>query len=75
MAEIISLQPDTYRPYRHHTDDDVSILADARMLAELETWARNRRQVTEHAFKPLLPEVRAKAMQMLAIAKDQPRNE
>jgi hypothetical protein len=71
-AEIVELQVDTYRPYRHHGDDDVTILADARMLKEIELWASSSRQATEHDFKPLDREVRKKALQVIAILKNQP---
>jgi hypothetical protein len=72
-ALIFELQVDNYRPYRRHSDDDATILADARMLKEIELWASSRRQATEHDFKPLAPETRMKALEVLAVLKDQPR--
>jgi hypothetical protein len=71
-AEIVELQTDTYRPYRRHGDDDVTVLADARMLKEIELFASHARQATEHEFRPLAPEVRKKVLKVLALINDQP---
>jgi hypothetical protein len=72
-AIIVELQTDQYRPYRRHGDEGVTIFADSRMLKEIETFASHARQATEHAFRPLAPDVRRKVLDMLAILKDEPR--
>jgi len=71
-AVIVELQVDNYRPYRKHGDDDVTILADARMLKEIELFASHARQATEHEFRPLAPEIRKKVLKVLAVLNDQP---
>jgi hypothetical protein len=71
-ATIHEFNGDTYRPYRRHGDDDVTILADARMLKEIELFASHARQVTEHDFRPLAPDVRKKVLKVLAVLNDQP---
>lgn len=71
-AQIVELNPDCYRPYRRHSDDDVTILADARMLKEIELFASQARHATEHEFKPLAPEVRVKVLKVLAVLHGQP---
>jgi hypothetical protein len=72
-AIVIELQTDSYRPHRRHGDHDVTIIADARMLKEIEIFASHARQATEHAFKPLTPEVRKKVLDVLAILKGEPK--
>jgi hypothetical protein len=72
-AQIVELQTDQFRPYRRHGEDDKVVIADARMLKEIELWASSSRQATEHDFKPLAAGVRKKALEVLAILKDQPR--
>ncbi len=73
-AQIIDGVFDTFRPRKPAADKDteIAVAADIDILAQIEVWARTRRQVTEHVAKPLFPEVRAKALCVLAVIKDQP---
>lgn len=72
-AIVIELNPDTFRPYHNRSEDDKTVIADARMLKEIELFASHARQATEHDFKPLAPETRKKVLDVLAILKNEPR--
>lgn len=74
-AEIVTLQADTFRPRRPARNKEVEIVVagDTDMLAQIEVWARSRREVIGARAEPLLPTTRANALEILAIIKHQPR--
>lgn len=75
MGEVVAGSFDTFRPrkFAASKETEVVVAGDIEVLAAVENWARTRRQVTEARAEPLLPSVRAQALEMMAIAKSQPR--
>lgn len=73
-AQVIKGSFDRFRPIAMTLNEDarLSLQADVDILTKIEVWARTRRELTEHVAKPLFPEVRAKALCVLAVIKDQP---
>lgn len=74
-AEIVTLQADTYRPRRpaQNKEIEVVVAGDTHLLAQIEVWARSRREIIGARAEPLLPTTRANALEILAIIKHQPR--
>lgn len=74
-AEVITGQFDTFRPRKFAKNKEVEIVVagDTDVLAQIEVWARARREVISARAEPLLPSSRAQALEILAIIKHQPR--
>jgi hypothetical protein len=72
---VIEVAFDRFRPRHPAADKDteIAVAADVSILERIEVWARTQRQLTERVGKPLFPEVRAKALEIDAILKNQPR--
>lgn len=72
---VLETKGDTFRPRKPAAtkESEVAVAAAIEVFGQIEAWASARRQVTEANAVPPRPEVMTKALEMLAIAKDQPR--
>lgn len=67
MGDVVAVAFDRFRPAMMKLDAETSVLlkADAHVLAQIEVWARSRREILEHTAKPLHPAARFNALEAL----------
>jgi hypothetical protein len=74
-AKLFLLHPDAYRPRppAPTMDEEIARAGDVAIMQEIAAWAILRRDMAQ--ARPLGREIRAMAMEMRAIIRNQPRYE